>query len=203
MKTQGIAKRIMAFVVSLMLTLSALPAEIVSADPTEASITLEAEKEFTKEKVKLTATVSEGVQESTVEFYQGETKLEGQVITNGNKISITIDKDNGEYNYYAKAKTNDDEEIKSATQTVIVDKEKPVIKNISLNPLPGESGYSDNDVTVTFDANDYGNSGLDTVVYYTDNDNTNHPADKTPDVKDPERPFPYLCRKLQSSLIAS
>ena len=183
MKTQGIAKRIMAFVVSLMLTLSALPAEIVSADPTEASITLEAEKEFTKEKVKLTATVSEGVQESTVEFYQGETKLEGQVITNGNKISITIDKDNGEYNYYAKAKTNDDEEIKSATQTVIVDKEKPVIKNISLNPLPGESGYSDNDVTVTFDANDYGNSGLDTVVYYTDNDNTNHPADKTPDGK--------------------
>lgn len=182
MKTQGIAKRIMAFVVSLMLTLSALPAELVSADPTEASITLKAEKEFTKEKVKLTATVSEGVQESTVEFYQGETKLEGQVITNGNKISITIDKDNGVYNYYAKAKTNDDEEIKSATQRVIVDKEKPQINNISLNPLPGESGYSDSDVTVTFDAIDNGDSGLDKVVYSTDRVNYKS-ADKTPDGK--------------------
>lgn len=183
MKTQGIAKRIMAFVVSLMLTLSALPAEIVSADPTEASITLKAEKEFTNEKVKLTATVSEGVQGSTVKFYQGETEVHGEISNNGKDYTITIDKDNGEYNYYAKAKTNDDEEIKSATQRVIVDKKKPQINNIILNRLPGESGYSDNDVTVTFDANDYGNSGLDTVVYYTDNDNTNHPADKTTDGK--------------------
>lgn len=186
MKTQGIAKRIMAFVVSLMLTLSALPAELVSADPTEASITLKAEKEFTNEKVKLTATVSEGVQGSTVKFYQGGTEVHGEISNNGKDYTITIaENNNGEYNYYAKAKTNDDEEIKSATQTVIVDKEKPQINNISLAPDLStiESGYSDSDVTVTFDANDYGNSGLDTVVYYTDNDNTNHPADKTTDGK--------------------
>ena len=174
MKTRGIAKRLMAFVVSLMLTFSAFPTGLVSAEPESpeaAKVTLESNVAdyVNKENktIKLTATVHESITAESVEFvkfYDGETLLQEVATGEEGKYVYQYEPPEGNHNYKAEVKYKDGEEEKTIDSTEIkitADLSEPTLTVNETTPI-----VSNNEQKITGTVVDNGGSGLPANITY-------------------------------------
>ena len=169
MKTKGTAKRIMAFVVSLMLTFSMVPSGVAGAEPetSSPSIILESSDKYvnkTDSKITLTATVKNITTEKEVYLFDGETQLGRMTIASpGEVYSCEIESvSEGVHNYKAEVKYKDGEEDKKQTSEsiqIVSDAKKPTV-TIDKNTIVAKSN-----ATITGVAEDDGAAGIKLVSY--------------------------------------
>ena len=169
MKTKGTAKRIMAFVVSLMLTFSMVPSGVAGAEPetSSPSIILESSDKYvnkTDSKITLTATVKNITTEKEVYLFDGETQLGLMTIANpGEDYSYEVASvPEGVHNYKAEVKYKDGGEDKKQTSEsiqIVSDAKKPTV-TIDKNTIVAK-----NSATITGVAVDDGAAGIKLVSY--------------------------------------